>query len=335
MRRLFAGLTVTMFVLAGCASSGSDEASPTEALNGALENLETTESLTTTFSLISTPESLQAAAAEDGDELSEEDAAKILDSSLTVSGETTGAASDAPAEIILNVAGDDVIEVRVVDETLYARADVNALAETFGGDPAEIAAVADQLAAGGMTYVKPAVDGEWLALQGFKQFVESYAGQPAEPEASEEDKQLVEQFTASIKDNASVTEAGSDDAGRHLVASVPLREAYEDFAVLAENLSEGVGGAGMPAGELPDAGEIPDEDAKLDVWVRDGQVTQIEFDFLQVGSWTEEEAPEGVETMALRVALADFSGEVAAPEDPVVITPEQIIQDFAGGSMTG
>ena len=91
----------------------------------------------------------------------------------------------------------------------------------------------------------------------------------------------------------------------------------------------------MPAGELPDASEIPDEDAKLDVWVRDGQVTQIEFDFLQVGGWTEEEAPEGVETMALRVALAEFSGEVAAPEDPVVITPEQLIQDFAGGSLTG
>ena len=334
MRRLFAGLTVTMLLLAACGPAGSDDATPTETLTQALEDLETTESLTTTFSLVSTPESLQAAASEDGSELSDEDAAKILDSSLTVSGETSGA-SDAPAEIVLNIGGVDVIEMRVVDETLYTRADVNALAETFGGDPAEINAVADQLAAGGMTYVQPAVDGEWLALQGFKQFVEGYAGQPADPEASDEDKQLVEQFTASIKDNASVTEAGSDDAGRHLVASVPLRETYEDFAVLAENLSEDVGGAGMPAGELPDASEIPDEDAKLDVWVRDGQVTQIEFDFLQVGSWTEEEAPEGVETMALRVALADFSGEVAAPEDPVVITPEQIIQDFAGGSMTG
>ena len=334
MRRLFAGLTVTMLLLAACGPAGSDDATPTETLTQALEDLETTESLTTTFSLVSTPESLQAAASEDGSELSDEDAAKILDSSLTVSGETSGA-SDAPAEIVLNIGGVDVIEMRVVDETLYTRADVNALAETFGGDPAEINAVADQLAAGGMTYVQPAVDGEWLALQGFKQFVEGYAGQPADPEASDEDKQLVEQFTASIKDNASVTEAGSDDAGRHLVASVPLRETYEDFALLAENLSEDVGGAGMPAGELPDASEIPDEDAKLDVWVRDGQVTQIEFDFLQVGGWTEEEAPEGVETMALRVALAEFSGEVAAPEDPVVITPEQLIQDFAGGSLTG
>ncbi len=334
MRRLIAGLTVTMLLMAACGSSTSDDASPTEVLNGALDDLETAESLTTTFSLISTPESLQAAASEDGSELSAEDAAKILDSSLTVSGETSGA-SDAPAEVILNIGGANVIEVRVVDATLYARADVNALAETFGGDPAEIDAVADQLAAGGMNYVKPAVDGEWLALQGFKQFVEGYAGQPTEPEASDEDKQLVEQFTASIKDNASVTEAGSDDAGRHLVASVPLRETYEDYANLAANLSEDVGGAGMPAGELPDAGEIPDEDAELDVWVRDGQVTQIEFDFLQVGSWTGEEAPEGLETMALRIAVADFSGEVVAPEDPVVITPEQIIQDFAGGSLTG
>lgn len=335
MRRLFAGLTVTMLLLAACGSSGgSDDATPTEALTGALDGLETMDSLTTTFSLISTPESLQAAASEDGGELSADDAAKILDSSLTVSGETSGA-SGAPAEIILNVAGENVIEVRAIDETLYARADVNALAETFGGDPAEINAVADQLAAGGMTYVKPAVDGEWLALQGFKQFVEGYAGQPAETDASAEDKQLVEQFTASIKDNASVTEAGSDDAGRHLVASVPLREAYQDYAKLAENLSSGVGGAGIPGGELPDAAEIPDENAKLDVWVRDGQVTQIEFDFLQIRAWTDEQPPEGLDTLALRVALADFSGEVTAPEDPVVVTPEQILQDFAGGSMTG
>lgn len=334
MRRLIAGLTVTMLLMAACGSSSPHDASPTEALNRALEDLETAESLTTTFSLISTPESLRAAASEDGSELSAEDAAKILDSSLTVSGETSGA-SDAPAEVILNIAGSNVFEVRHVEETLYARADVDALVETFGGDPAEIDAVADQLSSGGMTYLKPAVNGEWLALQGFKQFVEGYAGQPTDPEASDEDKQLVEQFTASIKDNASVTEAGSDDAGRHLVASVPLRETYEDFIKLAENLSEDVGGAGMPAGELPDAGEIPDEDAELDVWVRDGQVTQIEFDLLQVGSWTGEENPEGLETMALRIAVAEFSGEVAAPEDPVVITPEQIFQDFAGGSLTG
>ena len=334
MRRLIAGLTVTMLLMAACGSATSKDASPTEVLNGALDDLEAAESLTTTFSLISTPESLQAAASEDGSELSAGDAAKILDSSLTVSGKTSGAA-DAPAEVILNIAGIDVIEVRVVDATLYARADVNALAETFGGDPAEIDAVADQLAAGGMTYVKAAVDGQWVALQGFKQLVEGYAGQSAQPEASDEDKQLLEQFTASIRDNASVTDAGSDDAGRHLVASVPLRETYEDFANLAANLSEGVGGAGMPAGELPDAGEIPDEDAELDVWVRDGRVTQMEFDFLQVGRWTGEETPEGLETMALRIALADFSGEVTAPEEPVVITPEQIIQDFAGGSLTG
>ncbi len=335
MRRLFAGLTVTMLLLAACGPSGSDEATPAEALNEALEDLETTESLTMTFSLISTPESLQAAASEDGSKLSEEDAAKILDSSLTVSAETSEAASDAPAEMILNIAGENAVEVRIVDEIIYARADVDALADTFGGDPAEIDAVADQLSAGGMTYVKPAVNGEWLALQGFMQFVEGYTGQPAEPEASEEDKQLVKQFTASIKDNAAVTGAGSDEAGRHLVVSVPLREAYEDYAKLAENLSEEMGGAGMSPGELPDAGEIPDEDAKLDVWARDGEVTQIEFDFLQAGSWSNEKAPEGLETMALRLALADFSGEVAAPEDPVVITPEQIIQDFAGGSMTG
>lgn len=336
MRRLLAGLTLTMLLLAGCGQAGgAGEATPTEALTGALDNLETLDSLTTRFSLVSTPESLQAAAREDGSELSEDDAAKILDSSLTVSGDTSGNASDAPAQMVLNVAGADVFELRTVDETLYARADVRALAEHLGGDPAQLDAVGDQLAAGGMTYIKPALDGEWMALQGLEQFAEGYLGQPADPEASSEDKQLVEQFTTSIKENASVTDAGSDDAGRHLVASVPLRETYEDYAKLVEGLSSSMGGAGMAPGELPGAGEIPDEDAKLDVWVSDGQVTQIEFDFMQIRNWTEEEAPEGLESLALNIALEEFTGEVTAPDDPTVITPEQLLQDFAGGSMTG
>lgn len=329
MRKIGA-LVVALVLLIGACSGDSRSEDPKAALISAMENTGASEGLTFTLSLRSTPESLDALARADGGGtgIEEEDAEKILTSSITIS--TRGSGEEGSFEMIVNVAGEDDFEMKAIDQVLYFRADVEGLVETFGGDPSEIGAAVEQAEAQGLGFVRPAAEGQWVSIEGLADTAQQMTGQT--PPAVPDQDQLIEDLTASFEANATVTSKGREDVGEHLVVSVPLRDTYESFAQAFAQLGQQV-----PVGQLPDPSEVPDEDVTLNVWVDDDRVTQVEFDFIQVARITEgaEEVPDDVEQLGFLAQIEQFEDEIEAPEDAVAIDPQQIFGLLGGLVMGG
>jgi hypothetical protein len=77
--------------------------------------------------------------------------------------------------------------------------------------------------------------------------------------------------------------------------------------------------------------EIPEGDLELDAWISDGQIVQFELDFVKAAEEFGDPAPEGVERLALRLEIDEFTDEIAAPEGATLIDPQQIFQGIFGG----
>jgi hypothetical protein len=333
MRKLLAAIAAATLLLAAC--GGGDGGSggggnPEETLRQAVENL-SEGGRTLTFSLSSDPGSLVAAS--EGS-INEETAGKILDSSLTVSANDAENPADAEFAFAANIAGSTDVEFRLVDEVIYLRVDLNSLLDLAGAEvkaqaQPQIQAFVQQASAQGLNWVEPGVNGEWLAFTGATQLLEQFGGGLAASPSAEQ-QAIVDQFAKALTDDATVTSEGDEDPGEHLVASVAFKDLYDNFLELAEGLGQAV-----PTGELPPESEVPDGEMSVDFWVADGELTQVELDFLQLAELGEEELPEGVETLGLRVTIEGFDGGVEVPSDATEVDLAQLIQTFTGGGLGG
>jgi hypothetical protein len=318
VRRVYAVIATLVVALVACGGSpASNDAEQT--LAEALDALEGSDGVTLRFTLRSTPASLQTLARDDGNTLSGEDAQKILDSSLTVSSALNGGGSGS-AQLVLNVAGSEDLELRTTKDTIYVRADVRSLLEAFGQDPALADRFVAQAGAAGFDFAVPLVLGEWLAITGF----EELAGRTQSTPLPDQDKVLAE-IARALEASTTVTSEGRDGAGEHLVADLSLRAFYDRLRAVAAELGPGVGPA-----ILPDS--VPDEDVRLDLWVDDGRLTQVEFDLLQLRAAGHAEIPQGVERLALRVEVSDFSGDVEAPAGAVPVDLSEIVGGMLGAA---
>lgn len=322
VRRTLAFLLASVLVLGACNDSGGGggEAAedPKGSLTSAVQTLGEAEGLQATFTVESTIESLSAAG--EGD-LKEEDAQKILDSSISIrgKGETP---EDAQAEIIFDIAG-HLVEMRVLADTLYVRADTRELIDEFGGNQEE----ADQFVAQappGFEFAGPLIEGEWIAIEGAQQFSQQFGAPSPDVEVQ---KEFVAALEKAIDENATVTSEGSDDQGDHVRAAVKLQPLYT-------SLQEAFGNIAIPGAQLPDATEIPDETLTLDFWIQDDQLSQIQFDFTQFREWEGNDMPEGVEDLTLNIDLEESTDDVEAPEAAASVDFAELMQTFFGG-MTG
>ena len=324
MRRITTVLLAGVLLLGACGGSESSD-NPKDALIDSIEGLADLDAATVTVSLNSTTETLQAMSGESGEMLPTDVADAILNSSLVFSG--AGEGDDAVVRVVVNIDGEESVDLRVVDKVMYVRADVRGLADRFGADTSEIDQAAQEAASFGFDFVGPLLDGEWLALD-FGVLQEQFGGQLPTPTGGTD--QSLKELEAILRDTAAVSSEGSDDVGDHLVATVPLRETYQRFLEIADIAAQ------LPPGAtLPDASEVPDESIALDVWVDDGQLRQVELDFLQFARMAGEEVPEDVEAFALRLAIEDFDGDIDVPADAIEIDLEKLMQDILGGVMGG
>ncbi|MDQ3952970.1 MAG: hypothetical protein M3279_08425 [Actinomycetota bacterium] len=319
----FAALLCAAALFAGaCAGGGEEEAAenPEQAFSEALDALAEYEGITVEMTVEGDPASLAA------QDMTEEEAEKLLDSSLTISakGET---AADAQAQIVVNVAGnEDAVELRVREQTLYARLEVRDLVEEFGGNAAEIDATVEQATAQGFDFARPLVDGEWIGIEGIDELAEQFGGGAASPDA-EEAQAIADELAQILDQNARVTSEGTDDVGAHLVVTLALKD------VVSESLDALQGLSGAPAGAIPSDAlqEVPDAEIPVDVWISDGQIVQIEFDVVKISEELDEPQPEGVEDMALRMTVDEFTDDVEAPSDFTPIDLQEILQTVFGG----
>ena len=330
-RRRFAVVLLAGALLAGaCSDGGSEDASenPKQAFLDAIEAFSEYEGITMVMTIQADADDIAS------DDLPVETAEQLLDSSLTLSGKGN-TPEDSQVEMIFNIGGnEDAVELRVVDQALYLRAEVRELVETFGGSSAEVDAAVQQGSAAGFDFVEPLADGEWVGLVGLDTLMEQFgATQPsADPE---QNKALVEEITSAFEDTAEVTSEGPDDVGDHLLVRVPLK----DFARGVFEAFEDLGS--LPPGSLPPAEEldqIPDDaELPVDAWLDDGQLVQIELDFLQLAEdLAEESAPEGIDRIAMRMTFEEFTDDIEAPSDFVEINLQEILQGFFGAApLTG
>ncbi|MFN2595456.1 MAG: hypothetical protein ABR579_11275 [Actinomycetota bacterium] len=325
-RKLTAVLCTSLMVLAACGGSSSGSSGAKDDFFKAIDNLKGS-GQTITLSLDSTAASLQALAQDSDNPLPADAAQKILDSSFSISTNGASDPSQAQLQVVLNVAGSDDVEIRYVDQILYIRADVHSLLSTFGQDPSEADAIAQQAAASGYSFVGSLIQGKWIALEGLAQLAQTLGG--ASPAASTGQLgEIQSKLLDAIKNAATVSDEGSDSVGEHLVATFPLRD-------LASKLIDSLKSINPAAAQTaPDLSKVPDKDVKLDAWVKDDKLVQLEFDFLQINdlvSSDSDKLPSGVDKLALKIELAPFSGSVDAPSGAVKVDLQQLLQTVMGG----
>lgn len=327
MRRpLIAIAACAALILTACNGDAPDPGEdPKAALRSAIQNLADYDGVDLTLSVDSDTESLTAVS--EGD-LSSEDAETILASSVNIRarGET---AEDGQLEMVVDIDG-DTVELKVVGQSAYARADVRSLVERFGGNMREVDTFVQQAGADPQfDFVGPAVEGEWIAMEGVDDLQEQFGG-GATPDAQLQE-QLANDLEQAIDEHSTVTSEGDDDAGHHMVANVRVRPLYETISQSFGQLP----GTGIAAGQLPDASEVPDEEVRVDVWVTDDRLRRVVLDVTQFAEWDEEDLPEGVERFALQIDLDEFTDEVEAPEAAASVNLQQLLQGFFGGIMQG
>lgn len=324
MRKIFGLVLALALVAAACGGDGGPDPSedPKGALQAALDRLAEYEGVTLTLSIAADTGSLVAVS--EG-ELTEENAQKVIDSSITLSAKQSTDPKDAEFELAANIAGiDNAFELRAVDNTLYLRADVEGLASAFGADTSQLDAFAQEAgAAPGFEFVGPALDGEWIGLTGLDSALEQFGG-GAVGSPSEADQEAIKKLTDALGDAAEVTAGDKDGPGDHLVATVNLRDIYSSVSEMAASLTQ------VPGTELPPESEVPDEDISIDVWIDGGDLTQAEIDLAQMADIGESELPEGVEQLAFRIGVEEFTDSVEAPDGAIEVDLMQIFSGLMG-----
>lgn len=323
MRKIF-GLVLALALVAGACGgdSGPDPAEdPQGALQAALDRLGEYEGVTLTMSIAADTGSLVALG--EGD-LTEDNATKVVDSSITLSAKQSDGDAGSQFEMSANIAGiDNAVELKTVDNTFYLRADVQGLADAFGADTSQLDAFAQQAgAAPGFEFVGPALQGEWIGITGIDTAMEQLTGQQATP--SEADQEAIKKFTDALGDAAEVTEGDKEGPGVNLVATVNLRDAYSSLSEIAAGLAQ------IPGGGLPSEADVPDADISIDTWIEDGNLTQVEFDLTQLADLGDNPLPEGVGELAFRITIDEFTDSVEAPDGAVEVDFQEIFQGLSG-----
>jgi hypothetical protein len=327
VRRSLLVLSVLALVLGACGSSGPDpQEDPQAALTSAFESLTEAEGVTMTMSVRSDAGSLRAMS--EGT-LSEADAQKILDSSLTVTGRNETDPKKAQSEISADIAGiDDAVEIKVIGTTMYVRGAVRDIMQAFGADPS----AADRFVAdgntAGITWAEPAVEGEWLEIAGLDELGKQFGAADMDQTAAQQ-REILNKLSNLIERTAKAEPGDKEGPGDHLIVKLNVRDLYDGFLEIAGSLGT-MAGAG-----LPQASEVPNEDVVLDVWIEDDFVQQMELDFLQFADFEGADIPEGVDQAAVRLTFEEFDGEVEAPKDSTKVDTRELAGLFTGAAGGG
>jgi hypothetical protein len=339
MRKLVGVLLSGALVLGACSDGGDGGPDPADDPKGALieafKDLSEGDGVSMNLSIDSDEASLQALVAEDGTDLPEETAGLILDSSLTFGANNATDPAEVQMEILFELGGEEAAAIVVDGYDLYAHADVRGMLETFGEDPA----VVDQQLASippGFEFVEQAVDNEWIHLTGLEQLMQQaeQSGQAA-PNISEQQQEILNQFSQALEENSEVTEGDEDGPGTHLEASVDVKGFAQAFEEIAGEL-QGISGGTM--GQIPSGTEdLPEGDFIIDTWVEDGTLTQVRVDVLKNAEVFAESdpVPEGVEEFGIVLGIEEFDGEVDTPDDAVEVSFEQIMGALFGAMSGG
>lgn len=299
LRRAVIAAVVSTAVLAGCGAA--DKLSPRVAVREAAER--TTNQTEGTFRLsLAGSESDLNALFNGGAPLTDGDRAGL---SVLRNGHI--AVSTGRDTFALDLKAGDLehaFELRYVGRKLYARADVAGLAKLFSESPGEInqqlSAMAGQE---GFGFLSTAAAGKWISadLSAFGDLFKKSA-RPTDFAG------LKDAVGKALREDVSIKELKSDDAGQRYLATVPsLRGFYAKIRPALSAL-----GTTPFADQLPAAADVPDQPASLDVWIKGGRVSRLELDLAQLSGSA---PPPDTGRVALRLDIERDATAVTAPPD--------------------
>jgi hypothetical protein len=351
--RLLVGGAVVA-VVAATAACGAQALEPKIALRDALSDFAAGRTGALELSVASSADEVRAfaeaadpAAAASGGDMSDDDLETLLSSSVDVGydlGEDRESDADDENRVVVHVGDLDAAELRTVEGLLYARADLDGLAEQFP----EMQQGLDEFRAGlsgadGVSeqappeVVEPAtalLDGEWVSVD-----IQAYLGQleaatagasGSDPAPSLSDYASAEGrdlLGAALEDAVTSVERreGDGELGDHLVAHLDLRKGYTTLRAGLPDLFDGELAASLED-EMPPVGEVPDKQVDVSFWVLDGALSRVELDLAQF-------LDEPAGHLVLRAdTLPDM--DITAPSDAVVFDLEALGAGLAG-AMSG
>ncbi|MFF5288821.1 hypothetical protein [Paractinoplanes globisporus] len=277
-KRYLAGATAgvaVLAVIAGCAGQ-IKQLEPKLQLRSAAQHLGEQKQAGFTLKLTGSADDLIAAAKKDDPDFSDDDAAtmkKLFNSSFTVAYDQAGEGTDDDRALLAaTIDGVTGTEIRVVDQTLYAKAPVNDLVTKFGGSTADIddirrQATAEDKALGAF------FDGGWVSLD--VKDVQKTSGLPAADATNPKAAAEVKKSAQNLFDNAQIARDPKDD--KHLIVTTSTTKAYSEL----KRLVTAVGGEEAKGFEdsIPEAPK--DRPIVVDLWIDQDKLTAAEINILQ------------------------------------------------------
>jgi hypothetical protein len=326
-RRLAAAGASVLLAAGLTACSGSDEAvqaDPAGALSDAAAAFSDYEGVELTLRL----EGDEAALAAEVDD--PEVVRLLLDSTVTVRARGDGA-DDAQVEVVVGLGGRDAFEMRAFSEDeLYFRVDLDAIADVVD-DPELRSGIDEMVGMAGMfglgDAARAAAEGRWIALTGLDQLAQLGGvdvDEPTDAEAEEIRQRLADALQRFLGSDVTVEALGTEPAGERVRATTDgaaLQRLVDEIVTIVADVS------GVDQGQLDqfDAEEIPaDTRIVLDAWIADGRLTQVGFDLSEL----DDGPPAGT---LLLVEIAEFTGDIAVPDDPEPLDLFAILGGFLGG----
>lgn len=340
--RLLAGSAVAALVV-GTAACGAQAAEPKIALRDAASAFAANRTGALELSIASSTEDVLAFAeaadpsADVENALPEKDLETLLASSFEIAydqGEDRDSDTDDLMRLVVNVGDLEAAEIRGVDPLLYARVDLDGLAERFpemqeGLDEFRGSLTGEETPASVQEPATALLDGEWVSvdLKAYLKLMEEQlvaAGEDPETVLSNSEETYAKArdlFGSALKSAVTSVERreADEELGDHVVASINLRKAWSKLRTgLPELLAPQMGGEAAED-DIPAVDEVPDKEIDVSFWIRDDELTRVELDFAQFL-----EKPAG--SMVLRADMLDEQ-KITAPDGAV---PFDIAEFFAG-----
>lgn len=242
--------------------------------------------------------------------------------------------------LAVRLGGDALVELRAVEGTVYARADVPQLLTLAGQDPATATSFTAQLPPA-LQPVAKAAQGEWIsvdlvaAARSLKSagLLDQLAQMPQRKLPTTTDPAAVSRLLQSLKtayeQQARITDLGEDgERGTGYRLTAPAKQVVQAIE------TDLVALAGGQAGDVRKAiAQTPDRDVSVDLWVQDDELRAVSLDLTQFA----EKPVEGGKA-ALDIDIDLDGDEVSAPEGANALNVAEALAGLGGmfgGSMGG
>jgi hypothetical protein len=225
-----------------------------------------------------------------------------------------------------------LVELRVVEGTLYARVSLDDIARV-SGKQADIDKLKARASAAppSMPFVQNALKGDWIGIELapvttlLKQFSSRFSGGTMPPAAGSNDD-IRKKLQDALVSSSTVTRVGAEDEGDHLKVTTKTRALFENLTTVLKSLSPAL--SGRLAGRS-DPSNVPDRELTFDAYVKDGALSELDFDIVQALP-DKDKAQAAGKKLVFRIQFDTAVSDVSKPDNVTMVDISKIIGGLMG-----